>query len=72
MQDWPPLTDFQIAFPDLYDDFSEAISMPDYVRRDGVLNIASHFPLNAVVPDLGKTAFRSRSCVLTNRAHVRS
>ena len=28
--------------------------MPNYVRRDGVLNIASHFPSNTVAPDIGK------------------
>ena len=27
--------------------------MPNYVRRDGVLNIASHFPKDAIAPDLG-------------------
>jgi lysine-specific demethylase 3 len=28
--------------------------VPNYVRRDGTLNIASHFPSNTVAPDLGK------------------
>jgi len=28
--------------------------VPNYVRRDGALNIASHFPGNTVAPDLGK------------------
>ena len=32
--------------------------MPNYVRRDGVLNIASHFPSNTVAPDIGKTPFQ--------------
>jgi len=27
--------------------------MPNYSRKDGVLNIASHFPSNTVMPDLG-------------------
>ncbi|KAJ7026003.1 hypothetical protein C8F04DRAFT_1190922 [Mycena alexandri] len=52
-QDWPPASDFQAMFPELYDDFSQAVPMPSYTRRDGVLNLASHFPLNAVAPDLG-------------------
>ena len=53
LQDWPPSTDFKTAFPELFDDFSMATPMPNYVRRDGVLNIASHFPSNAIGPDLG-------------------
>lgn len=56
LQDWPPSTDFKTAFPELYDDFSRATPVPNYVRRDGVLNIASHFPSNTVAPDLGKSA----------------
>ncbi len=45
-------------FPELYDEFVRVTPMPNYVRRDGVLNIASHFPSNAVVPDLGELLFR--------------
>jgi [histone H3]-dimethyl-L-lysine9 demethylase len=52
-QDWPPSTDFKTAFPELYEDFSNGTPVPNYVRRDGVLNIASHFPSNTVAPDLG-------------------
>lgn len=39
----------------MYKDFSEAVPVPDYVRRDGVCNIGSHFPSNVVAPDLGKS-----------------
>ena len=53
IQDWPPSADFKSSFPELYDDFSQATPIPNYVRRDGVLNIASHFPNNTVSPDLG-------------------
>jgi len=53
LKDWPPSSDFRNTFPDLYEDFSAAVPVPNYVRRDGVLNIASHFALNTVVPDLG-------------------
>ena len=56
-QDWPPTTDFQHTFPELFEDFSNAVPVPDYVRRDGVYNIASHFPCNALGPDLGKIIF---------------
>jgi len=38
----------------LYKDFSEAVPVPDYVRRDGVYNIGSHFPSNVIAPDLGE------------------
>lgn len=52
-KDWPPSTDFKTAFPELYEDFNRAVPVPNYVRRDGVLNVASHFPSNTVAPDLG-------------------
>jgi len=53
LKDWPPSTDFKSAFPELYDDFARAVPIPGYCRRDGVLNIASHFPPDVVAPDLG-------------------
>ena len=67
-QDWPPSTDFKTAFPELYADFSQAIPMPNYVRRDGVLNIASHFPANTVAPDIGMIVFRSQLFSLLSHA----
>ena len=42
-----------MTFPELYEDFSNAVPVPTCVRRDGALNIASHFPSNTVAPDLG-------------------
>ncbi|KAF9782594.1 hypothetical protein BJ322DRAFT_162417 [Thelephora terrestris] len=59
LKDWPPSTDFKTAFPELYADFSQAIPMPNYVRRDGVLNIASHFPANTVAPDIGPKMYNA-------------
>ena len=53
LKDWPSSTDFKSEFPELYDDFARAVPIPSYCRRDGVLNIASHFPPDAVAPDLG-------------------
>ncbi len=47
--------DFKTAFPERFDDFSRATPVPNYVRLDGVLNIASHFPSNTIAPDLGKS-----------------
>ena len=57
-QDWPPSADFKMTFPELYDDFAQATPVPNYVRRDGVLNIASHFPSNAIGPDLGAPSYQ--------------
>lgn len=62
-QDWPPSADFKTAFPELYEDFSQATPVANYVRRDGVMNIASHFPSNTVAPDLGQ-------CVICRRCAV--
>jgi len=59
LKDWPPSADFKTTFPELYADFSQAIPMPNYVRRDGVLNIASHFPSNTVAPDIGPKMYNA-------------
>ncbi|EMD40603.1 hypothetical protein CERSUDRAFT_80259 [Gelatoporia subvermispora B] len=59
LKDWPPSTDFKTAFPELYEDFVRATPVPNYVRRDGVLNLASHFPTNAIAPDLGPKMYNA-------------
>lgn len=59
LKDWPPSTDFKMAFPELYKDFSDAVPIPDYVRRDGVGNIGSHFPSNTIAPDLGPKMYNA-------------
>jgi len=51
--------DFQSAFPELYEDFSGTVPVPHYVRKDGVFNIASHFPSNTVAPDLGPKMYNA-------------
>jgi lysine-specific demethylase 3 len=53
LKDWPSSTDFKAALPELCEEFQKGVPMPNYTRRDGVLNIASHFPSNTVMPDLG-------------------
>jgi lysine-specific demethylase 3 len=53
VQDWPPQADFKEAFPELFADFHQAVPIPNYTRRDGSMNIAAHFPTNAVAPDIG-------------------
>ncbi|KAH7105325.1 Clavaminate synthase-like protein [Auriculariales sp. MPI-PUGE-AT-0066] len=59
LKDWPSSTDFKSAFPVLYEDFMDTVPMPDYSRRDGVLNISSHFPFNSVGPDLGPKMYNA-------------
>ncbi|KAI9454423.1 hypothetical protein F5148DRAFT_1229560 [Russula earlei] len=59
LKDWPPSTDFKSAFPELYDDFARAVPIPSYCRRDGVLNLASHFPSDVVAPDLGPKMYNA-------------
>ncbi|KAI0002943.1 hypothetical protein BJV74DRAFT_814326 [Russula compacta] len=53
LKDWPSSADFKTALPDLFEEFQKGVPIPNYCRRDGVLNIASHFPSNTVMPDLG-------------------
>lgn len=76
LKDWPPSTDFKAAFPELYKDFSEAVPVPDYVRRDGVGNVGSHFPSNTIAPDLGPKMYNALASSLcegskgTTRLHM--
>ncbi|CAL1701506.1 unnamed protein product [Somion occarium] len=76
LKDWPPSMDFKTAFPELYDDFNRATPVPNYVRRDGVLNVASHFPSNTVAPDLGPkmynamASYESQGSKGTTRLHM--
>ncbi|KAG6913740.1 hypothetical protein DXG01_004647, partial [Tephrocybe rancida] len=55
----PPLYGFRKAFPELWDDFARADSVPSYMRRDGVMNLASHFPEGAVGPDIGPKMYNT-------------
>jgi lysine-specific demethylase 3 len=41
-QDWPSAHDFQSAYPDLYNDFCDSLPVPDFTRREGVLNLYAH------------------------------
>lgn len=36
-----------------------AVPVPNYVRRDGVLNLSSHFPTNAIAPDIGPKMYNA-------------
>lgn len=54
LQDWPPQAKLAESHPKLYQDFSFALPVPEYTRRDGFYNLAAHFPVNATAqPDLG-------------------
>ncbi|KIP09215.1 hypothetical protein PHLGIDRAFT_343879 [Phlebiopsis gigantea 11061_1 CR5-6] len=76
LKDWPPSTDFKTAFPELYEDFANGTPVPNYVRRDGVLNVASHFPSNTIAPDLGPkmynamASFESQGSKGSTRLHL--
>ena len=60
-KDWPPTSEFSKEFPDLYQDFARAVPIPNYTRRDGILNIAAHFPINdeAIIPDIGPKMYNT-------------
>ncbi|KAI1785486.1 hypothetical protein LXA43DRAFT_899759 [Ganoderma leucocontextum] len=54
LKDWPPQKHFRKEFPQLFEAFSLGSPCPDVTRYNGILNLASHYPVNsAVVPDLG-------------------
>ncbi|KAG9017653.1 hypothetical protein FRB90_000349 [Tulasnella sp. 427] len=61
LKDWPPTSLFSKEFPELYKDFLEALPVPNYTRRDGILNLAAHYPQNSgiVVPDIGPKMYNA-------------
>ncbi|KAF7331679.1 hypothetical protein MKEN_00047600 [Mycena kentingensis (nom. inval.)] len=61
LKDWPPTSEFKTACPALYNDFANAVPIPNYVRRDGVRNIGAHFPSNTVAPDLGPKMYNANA-----------
>ena len=55
-QDWPPQKHLRKEFPHLFEAFSLGSPCPDLTLYKGILNLASHYPVNsAVAPDLGNT-----------------
>jgi lysine-specific demethylase 3 len=76
LKDWPSSAEFKTTFPELYEDFSNAVPVPDYVRRDGVMNMSSHFPANVIGPDLGPKMYNAMASSLgegskgTTRLHM--
>ncbi|KAA1479365.1 hypothetical protein DENSPDRAFT_757505, partial [Dentipellis sp. KUC8613] len=63
LKDWPPQANFEAEFPDLYDAFRDAIPFPDFTHRNGIYNMAAHFPLNGIAPDLGPKMYNAFSTV---------
>ncbi|KAG9124751.1 hypothetical protein FRC07_010375 [Ceratobasidium sp. 392] len=59
LKDWPARADFRDDFPELFTDFMDALPIPNYTRRDGILNVASHFATNAIAPDLGPKMYNA-------------
>ncbi|KAK4703289.1 hypothetical protein P7C70_g2928, partial [Phenoliferia sp. Uapishka_3] len=61
IKDWPSQSDLRDDFPSLFKDYMRAIPVGEVTRRDGVLNIAAHTPLNANPPDLGPKGYFSQA-----------
>ncbi|KAI0035629.1 hypothetical protein K488DRAFT_42813, partial [Vararia minispora EC-137] len=53
LKDWPPPGGFRNAVPELWDALQKEMPFGSFCRRDGVLNLASHFPANMLSPELG-------------------
>ncbi|KAF8144397.1 hypothetical protein K438DRAFT_1631881, partial [Mycena galopus ATCC 62051] len=70
LKDWPPWKNFRDAFPELYDDFIQAVPIPHYVCRDGAYNIASHFPTNVPGFPLGPKMCNAKGSVETLRMDI--
>ncbi|KAK8870060.1 hypothetical protein IAR55_000630 [Kwoniella newhampshirensis] len=63
LKDWPSTDDFQNTHPELYNDFCDALPVPDYTRREGVLNLYSHFPPGPTKPDIGPKMYNAFAAV---------
>ncbi|KAA1479127.1 hypothetical protein DENSPDRAFT_109473 [Dentipellis sp. KUC8613] len=63
LKDWPPQANFEAEFPDLYDAFRDAVPFPDFTHRNGIYNVAAHFPLNGIFPDLGPKMYNAFATV---------
>lgn len=59
LKDWPSTDDFASAYPDLYEDFSQALPAGDFTQRIGVLNLYSHFPPGPTRPDIGPKMYNA-------------
>lgn len=64
LKDWPSTHEFQSAYPDLYNDFCDSLPVPDFTRREGVLNLYAHVSPGSLTFCL-KFLFRWNGGVLT-------
>ncbi|GBE89655.1 hypothetical protein SCP_1603190 [Sparassis crispa] len=69
LKDWPPQKAFSTEFPELFKAFIDAVPCPDLARLDGVLNLAAHFPLNGLAPDLGPKMYNAFASPQDNEHH---
>ncbi|KIM71484.1 hypothetical protein PILCRDRAFT_93840 [Piloderma croceum F 1598] len=65
-QDWLPSEFLADVLPQLCTDFAKSLPCPAMACLDGALNYASHFPLNAVGPDLGLKTYNALASVQDN------
>ncbi|KAI0739757.1 hypothetical protein C8Q80DRAFT_1222076 [Daedaleopsis nitida] len=63
LKDWPPSDRFKVLFPQLQQDFEQAVPLPAYTSPSGEKNFAAHFPENAAPPDLGPKLYSALSSV---------
>ena len=65
LKDWPPSDDFALVFPDLFQDFENALPHASwaYTTREGNMNLASKFPKGWNRPDLGPKMYNAYPAV---------
>ena len=61
LKDWPPSDDFALVFPNLFQDFENALPHASwaYTTREGNMNLASKFPKGWNRPDLGPKMYNA-------------
>ncbi|XP_077992762.1 putative JmjC domain-containing histone demethylation protein 2C isoform X2 [Glandiceps talaboti] len=59
LKDWPPSEDFSEVIPDRFLDLMQCLPLPEYTKRDGMLNLASTLPDFFVRPDLGPKMYNA-------------
>lgn len=64
LKDWPPGDDFSDLLPDHFQDLTECLPLPQYTRRNGVLNLAGRLPECFVRPDLGPKMYNAYGSTL--------
>lgn len=59
LKDWPPGDDFSDLLPQRFTDLMQALPLPEYTHRVGILNLASRLPDFLVRPDLGPKMYNA-------------